>query len=48
MLEFHGYQIKVYADKAEIYKNKNFIESAEDEEKAKKRITELETEESPE
>lgn len=48
MQQFHGYQLKIYNEKVEIYKNKQFIESAEDIEKAKKRITELEQGESRE
>ena len=38
MKEFHGYYLKVYDDKTEIYKNRVLIATMEDEEKAKSYI----------
>lgn len=35
MKEFHGYQLKIYNEKTEIYQDKILIASADDEEKAK-------------
>ena len=49
MKHFHGYQLKIYEDKTEIYKNGERIATEDDEEKAKSYILkELETEESRE
>ena len=41
MVNYNGYQIKVYNEKCEIYKNNEFIASEDDVEKAKKLIDEL-------
>lgn len=46
MKHFHGYDLKTYDDKTEIYKDKQLIATLEDDEKAKSYIlNELKTEE---
>lgn len=42
MKHFNGYELKIYEDKTEIYKNKKLIATLDDEEKAKSYIIELE------
>lgn len=49
MKHFHGYELKSYEDKTEVYKNHVLIATLEDDEKAKSYIVnELENEESTE
>ena len=49
MKQFHGYTLKIYEDRTEIYKNGKLIATEDDEEKAKSYIIkELEREESRE
>ena len=38
MKEFHGYELKIYTDKTEIYKNKKLIATLEGENTAKSYI----------
>ena len=49
MKQFNGYQLKIYEDKTEIYKNNKLIATEDNEEKAKSYIMkELKKEESRE
>lgn len=48
MKNFHGYKLKIYDEKCEIYENKKLIATEDDEEKAKSYIIKVLEEEKEE